>query len=143
MIRHTMADLLETAAKAGSFKTLLSAIETAELSDTLKSPGPFTVLAPSDDAFSQLPDGTLDNLKQDPSKLKQVLFYHVLFGDVRSDDLAEIHEAPTVEGSIVIVEQQDGITVNDVPVVQTDILADNGVIHVIDGVLMPTILSPE
>lgn len=138
-----MANLLETAATAGSFKTLLSAIETAGLADTLESPGPFTILAPSDEAFSQLPDGTFQALQEDISKLKQVLFYHVLFGDVRSDDLAEIHEAPTVEGSVVIVEQKDGITVNDAQVTQTDILADNGVIHVIDSVLMPTILSPE
>lgn len=138
-----MANLLETAATAGSFKTLLSAIETAGLADTLKSPGPFTVLAPSDEAFSQLPNGALEALVEDVSKLKQVLFYHVLSGDVRSDDLAEIHEAPTLEGSIVIVEQSGGIKVNDVQVTQTDILADNGVIHVIDAVLMPTILSPE
>lgn len=138
-----MPDLLETAANAGSFQTLLSAIETAGLTDTLKSPGPFTVLAPPDQVFSQLPDGTLEELKQDPSKLKQVLFYHVLFGDVRSDDLAEIHEAPTVEGSVVIVEHKNGITVNDAQVTKMDILADNGVIHVIDTVLMPTILIPE
>jgi uncharacterized surface protein with fasciclin (FAS1) repeats len=138
-----MADLLETAAQAGSFKTLLSAIEVAELVDTLKSPGSFTVLAPSDQAFSQLPEGMLDDLKQNISKLKQVLFYHVLPGDVRSDDLAEITEAPTLEGSVVIIEHDDGIKVNDARVTKMDILADNGVIHVIDAVLMPTILTPE
>lgn len=138
-----MADLLETAAAAGTFQTLLEAIQTADLTETLKSEGPFTVLAPTDQAFAQLPNGTLEELKQDLSKLKQVLFYHVLSGDVRSDDLAEIHEAPTLEGSVLIVEQNGGVRVNDIPVVQTDILTDNGVIHVIDGVLMPTILIPE
>jgi uncharacterized surface protein with fasciclin (FAS1) repeats len=143
-----MADLLETAAQAGSFKTLLEALQFAELTDTLKSPGPFTVLAPTDEAFAQLPEGTLESLKQDLSKLKQVLFYHVLYGDVRSDDLAEIDEAPTLEGSVIAVEHSStgnngGVTVNGANVTQTDILTDNGVIHVIDAVLIPTILSPE
>ncbi len=138
-----MADLLETAAQVGSFTTLLQVIETAELTDVLKSPGPFTILAPSDQAFQKLSPETLESLQQDLSKLKQILSYHVLFGDVRSDDLAEIHEAPTLEGSVVIVEQNGRITVNDITVSQMDILADNGVIHTIDTVLMPTILSPE
>lgn len=138
-----MANLLETAAQSGRFTTLLNAIETAELSDMLKSPGPFTILAPSDQAFQKLPQETLESLKQDISKLKQVLTYHVLYGDVRSDDLGEIHEAPTLEGSVVIVEQNGGITVNDIPVREMDILTDNGVIHVIEGVLLPTILIPE
>lgn len=138
-----MADLLETATKAGQFKTLLGAIEAAGLVETLKSPGPFTLLAPTDEAFARLPAGTLDDLKQHDSKLKQTLFYHVMSGDVRSDDLAEIHEAPTLEGSILFVDQTDGIKVNDAQVTQMDILTDNGVIHIIDTVLMPTILSPE
>ncbi len=138
-----MADLLETAAADGKFQTLLEAIKTAELTDALKSEGPFTILAPTDQAFARLPEGTMEDLKQDLSKLKQVLFYHVMSGDVRSDDLAEIHEAPTLEGSVLIVEQGDGVKVNDISVIQTDILTDNGVIHVIDGVLMPTILIPE
>jgi uncharacterized surface protein with fasciclin (FAS1) repeats len=138
-----MANLLETAAKAGQFKTLIEAIEAAGLTATLNAEGPFTILAPSDQAFSQLPEGELDRLKQNSSELKQVLFYHVLFGDVRAEDLAQIKEAPTVEGSIVIVEQSDGIKVNDAKVVQTDILTDNGVIHIIDTVLMPTILLPK
>jgi uncharacterized surface protein with fasciclin (FAS1) repeats len=138
-----MADLLKTAAQAGQFNTLIGAIESAGLTDTLNAEGPFTILAPSDQAFSQLPSETWDSLKQNVPKLKQVLFYHVLFGDVRAEDLAQIHEAPTVEGSIVFVDQADGIKVNDAQVTQMDILADNGVIHVIDSVLMPTILLPE
>ncbi|HEY9696242.1 MAG TPA: fasciclin domain-containing protein [Trichocoleus sp.] len=139
-----MTDLIETAASAGSFNTLMAAVKSADLEEMLKSPGPFTILAPSEEAFSQLPQGLMDDLLQDQQKLKQVLLYHVLFGDVRSDDLAEIKEAPTVEGSVVIVEQhKNGVTVNDANVIKMDILTDNGVIHVIDAVLMPTILQPE
>jgi uncharacterized surface protein with fasciclin (FAS1) repeats len=138
-----MADIVETAINAGSFKTLVEAVQAADLVDTLKSSGPFTILAPTDEAFAKLPEGTLDSLRQEPLKLKRVLTYHVLFGDVRSDDLAQIDEAPTVEGSIVAVEHSDGIKVNDAKVVQTDILADNGVIHVIDTVLLPTLAMAE
>jgi uncharacterized surface protein with fasciclin (FAS1) repeats len=134
-----MADLLQTAADAGSFKTLIKAIETAELTEILTSPGPFTILAPTDDAFSKLPEGTVAGLLEDVPKLKQILLYHVLFGDVRSDDLAEIEEAPTVEGSSIIVDQSNGIKVDEAHVTKFDILTDNGVIHVIDAVLMPTI----
>jgi uncharacterized surface protein with fasciclin (FAS1) repeats len=137
-----MANLMSTAASAGSFKTLLKAIEAAELTDFLESPGPFTVLAPSDDAFAQLPDGVLDHLLLDLPKLKRVLMYHILSGDVRSDDLAEIDEAPTEEGSIVAVERSNGhVKINEAEVLTTDILADNGVIHVIDQVLVPGVLE--
>lgn len=138
-----MADLVETATKAGSFNTLLTAVETAGLVDILKSPGPFTVLAPTDEAFARLPEGHLEALLQDTHKLKRVLLYHVLPGDVRSDDLAQIDEAPTEEGSIVAVDHSQGAKVNDANVTQTDILADNGVIHVIDSVLSPALLGSE
>jgi len=138
-----MADLLETATQAGSFSQLLSALEAANLTDTLKNPGPITVLAPTDEAFAKLPEGTIDGLLKEPLKLKRLLTYHVLSGDVRSDDLAQINEAPTMEGSIVAVEHEGGLKVNDANVVQTDILADNGVIHVIDTVLMPTLAMVE
>ncbi len=138
-----MADLLETATQAGSFSQLLSALEAANLTDTLKNPGPITVLAPTDEAFAKLPEGTIDGLLKEPLKLKRLLTYHVLSGDVRSDDLAQIDEAPTMEGSIVAVEHEGGLKVNDANVVQTDILADNGVIHVIDAVLMPTLAMVE
>jgi len=136
-----MANLIETANEAGSFKSLVTAVERAGLADILKGEGPYTVLAPTDDAFNQLPEGTLDSLLQDPHKLKQVLLYHVISGDVRSDDLAEIDEAPTMEGSVIAVEQTDGVRVNEAKVLQTDILTDNGVIHAIDAVLMPAILT--
>jgi uncharacterized surface protein with fasciclin (FAS1) repeats len=135
-----MANLLETAAKAGSFSKLLAAVEKAGLKETLETPGPYTLLAPTDEAFAKLPEGTLDSLLEDVSKLKRIVAYHVLFGDVRSDDLAQIDEAPTVEGSVVAIEQKGGIKVNGNSVTQMDILTDNGVIHLIDGVLMPAML---
>lgn len=138
-----MTAILETAQQAGSFNQFMSALKAADLEEMLKGKGPFTILAPTDDAFAKLPQDAVNELMQDTYRLKQVLLYHVLFGDVRSDDLAEIHEAPTVEGSIVIVEQNaDQIKVNDAQVTQMDILTDNGVIHAIDAVLMPTILEP-
>lgn len=136
-----MANLLETAAQAGSFKTLLTAIDKAGLAAELEAPGSFTLLAPTDAAFEKLPSGKLDELLNDLTKLRRVLSYHVLFGDVRSDDLAQIDEAPTVEGSVVAIDHDGGIKVNDTPVTQMDLLADNGVIHVIDGVLVPAILA--
>lgn len=135
-----MADLIETATNAG-FNTLITAVQAAGLVDVLKSPGPNTVLAPTDTAFAKLPEGTIDALLQDIPKLKKILAYHVVPGDVRSDDLAQIDEAPTLEGSVIAVEQTDGIRVNDAKVTQTDILTDNGVIHVIDTVLMPAMVA--
>ncbi|WP_088891066.1 fasciclin domain-containing protein [Leptolyngbya ohadii] len=138
-----MTAILEAAQQAGSFSQLMSALKAADLEEMLQGEGPFTILAPTDDAFAKLPEETVQDLMQDTYRLKQVLLYHVLFGDVRSDDLAEIHEAPTVEGSIVFVEQDaNQIKVNDAQVTQMDILTDNGVIHAIDAVLIPTILEP-
>jgi uncharacterized surface protein with fasciclin (FAS1) repeats len=137
-----MPNLLETAAQLGFFGTLLDAIESTEVSEMLASPGPFTILAPTDEAFNSLPSETLATLKEHPAKLKQVVLYHVLYGDVRSDDLAQIDEAPTVEGSIVAVEQGEEIKVNDIPIIKTDVLAENGVIHYLNGVLIPSILTP-
>jgi uncharacterized surface protein with fasciclin (FAS1) repeats len=137
-----MANLVETITQAGSFSTLMKAVEAAGVRETLEAPGPFAILAPTDDAFAQLPPGELDALLKDTHKLKQVLMYHVLFGDVRSDDLAEIDEAPTVEGSVVIVNRENGkIQVNDANVLKTDMLADNGVVHTIDRVLIPTMIG--
>ncbi|BAY46577.1 beta-Ig-H3/fasciclin [Scytonema sp. HK-05] len=137
-----MPDLVETAVNAGNFNTLAKAVEAAELVEILKSPGPYTVFAPTDDAFAKLPPGTLDSLLQDIPKLKKILMYHVANGDVRSDDLIQIDHAETLEGSIVAVDSADGkVKVNDANVVKTDILTDNGVIHVIDAVLMPAIVA--
>ncbi len=140
-----MADLIETAVNAGTFNTLVEAIKATDLVDILKSPGPYTVFAPTDEAFNNLPEGiTLDALLQDNHKLKRIVTYHVAFGDVRAEDLMQIEEAETVEGSVVAVESSDGkIKVNDANVLQSDILADNGVIHVIDAVLVPGLVAAE
>ena len=132
-----MADLVETAVNAGTFNTLMKAVEAADLVKILKSPGPYTVFAPTDEAFANLPEGTLDSLLQDIPKLKRIVTYHVVLGDVRAEDLLQIEEAETFEGSIVAIDSSDGIKVNDAKVVKTDILTDNGVIHVIDSVLIP------
>jgi uncharacterized surface protein with fasciclin (FAS1) repeats len=133
-----MANLVETAIEAGNFSTLVKAVEAVGLVETLSSPGPFTVFAPTDEAFAKLPQGTLDSLLQDTQKLKRILAYHVASGDVRSDDLIQIDHAETLEGSIVGIQSEAGkVTVNDSNVVKTDILTDNGVIHVIDTVLIP------
>lgn len=138
-----MADIVETAVKAGSFNTLVKAVEAAGLVDILKSPGPYTVFAPVDEAFARMPEGTLDSLLQDIPKLKKIVSYHVLFGDVRSDNLLEIEEAPTVEGSVVVIDTSNGYKVNQAVVLTPDILADNGVIHVIDSILMPAMMEYE
>ncbi|MFB8791906.1 MAG: fasciclin domain-containing protein [Potamolinea sp.] len=138
-----MADIIETAIKAGSFNTLVKAVEAADLVDILKSSGPFTLFAPIDQAFARLPEGTLDSLLQDIPKLKKILTYHVLFGDVRTDNLLELTEAETVEGSVVVIDTSHGYKVNQAIVVTPDIIADNGVIHVIDSILMPAILEYE
>jgi uncharacterized surface protein with fasciclin (FAS1) repeats len=137
-----MPDLLETALSAGNFNTLVKAAKAANLLEILKSPGSFTVFAPTDDAFANLPEGTLDSLLKDIPKLQKVVAYHVASGDVRSDDLLQINEAETLEGSIVAIESADGkIKVNSANILKTDILADNGVIHVIDAVLMPAMVA--
>lgn len=138
-----MADLVETAELAGTFNTLVKAIEVAELAETFKQPGPYTIFAPTDEAFAKLPEGTLESLLQNIPKLKRIVSYHVTFGDVRAEDLMEIQEAETFEGSIVAIDSSDGIKVNDANVVQTDVLTDNGVIHAIDAVLIPALVAAE
>lgn len=138
-----MADIVETAVNAGTFNTLIKAVEATELVEILKSPGPYTVFAPTDEAFNNLPPGTLDALLQDNHKLKRIVLYHVAFGDVRAEDLMQIDEAETVEGSIVAIESSSGLKVNDANVLKTDILTDNGVIHVIDAVLIPGLVAAE
>jgi len=137
-----MADLLETAVNAGNFKTLVKAVDALQLRETLAKPGIFTIFAPTDEAFAKLPEGTLDSLLQDIPKLKKIVTYHVAFGDVRSDDLKQLDEVETVEGSVLAIESADGtIKVNNASILKTDILTDNGTIHVIDAVLMPAIVA--
>jgi uncharacterized surface protein with fasciclin (FAS1) repeats len=139
-----MPGLVETAVKSGNFQTLLKFVEATNLVEILNSPGPYTIFAPTDEAFAQISKETLDALVQDTTKLRRIIAYHIVSGDVRSDDLVQIDEAPTVEGSVLAIESTNGkIKVNDATVLQTDILTDNGVIHVIDKVLIPAIVPNE
>ncbi|MGC1396675.1 MAG: fasciclin domain-containing protein [Coleofasciculaceae cyanobacterium] len=136
-----MADIIETAKNAGSFNTLLTALEAADLVKLLKSSGSYTVFAPIDDAFAKLPEGTLDGLLKDLPKLTKILAYHVVFGDVRTDNLVELEEAETVEGSIIAIDTSNGYKVNEAVILTPDVIADNGVIHIIDSILMPAMLE--
>jgi uncharacterized surface protein with fasciclin (FAS1) repeats len=141
---NNLLNLLEIASESGDLTLLLKGIQLAELTDTLNSEGSFTILAPTDEVFRQLPQAELDALFDNVPKLKRILLYHVLFGDVRSDDLIENDEAPTMEGSIVAIEHSEGkIRFNDAQATELDLLANNGVIHKISAVLMPAIASHE
>lgn len=131
-------DIVDTAVAAGSFNTLATALKAAGLVDTLKGKGPFTVFAPTDDAFKKLPAGTLEKLLADKAQLTKVLTYHVVAGKVMAADVVKLKEAKTVEGSMVkITVASGGVKVNDANVVKTDVGASNGVIHVIDSVILP------
>jgi uncharacterized surface protein with fasciclin (FAS1) repeats len=133
-----MKTIAETAIEDGRFTTLVEALKAAEMVDTLKGQGPFTVFAPTDDAFQQLPAGTVAQLLKDIPGLKNVLTYHVVSGKVMASDVVKLHEAKTVQGKNLSVKRSDGtVMINDAKVVVTDIQATNGVIHVIDKVLMP------
>ncbi|MEH2110963.1 fasciclin domain-containing protein [Nostoc sp. C052] len=132
-----MANIIDTATNNGSFKTLIAAIEAAGLEDTLKGAGPFTVFAPTDAAFNKLPAGTVDALLKDIPKLKKILTYHVVSGKVLAADVAKLKTAKTVEGSDVKIDASNGVKINDAKVATADVAADNGVIHVIDTVLIP------
>ncbi len=136
-----MPDIVDTAMSAGIFSTLVAAVTAAGLADTLKSPGPFTVFAPSDDAFSKLPSGTVEALLQDILTLRKILEYHVVSGKVTAADVVKLTKATTLEGSDVKIDASNGVKVNDATVVQPDIETDNGVIHVIDSVLLPPSVS--
>jgi uncharacterized surface protein with fasciclin (FAS1) repeats len=132
------ADIVDTAVSAGNFTTLVAAVKAAGLVDTLKGAGPFTVFAPTDEAFAKLPAGTVDALLKDPEKLKKILLYHVVSGSVMAADVVKLKTAKTVEGgSVKIHVMGSKVMVNTADVVKTDIVCDNGVIHVIDTVLMP------
>jgi uncharacterized surface protein with fasciclin (FAS1) repeats len=132
-------DIVDVAIANGGFKTLVAAIQAAGLVDTLKSPGPFTVFAPTDAAFAKLPAGTLDALLKDIPRLKSILTYHVVSGRVYAADVVKIKSAPTIQGSSVSISVAMGsVKLNgSSTVVVTDILTTNGVIHVIDTVLLP------
>jgi uncharacterized surface protein with fasciclin (FAS1) repeats len=131
-------DIVATATDAGTFKTLLKAVEAAGLAQTLKGSGPFTVFAPTDEAFTKLPAGALDALMQDKQKLTSVVTYHVLNGRVLAADVAKMKSAKTVNGQEVTISQRDGaVMVEGAKVIRTDVIASNGVIHVIDAVIQP------
>ena len=133
----THKDIVDTAVSAGQFNTLAKALTEAGLVETLKGAGPFTVFAPTDEAFAKLPAGTLEALLKDKAKLTAVLTYHVVAGKVTAADVVKLNEAKTVQGQSVKINTMGGVMVNDAHVVKTDIMASNGVIHVIDKVILP------
>lgn len=129
-------DIVDTAVAAGKFNTLAAALQAAGLVDTLKGPGPFTVFAPTDDAFAKIPKAELDALLKDKAKLSAVLTYHVVAGKVMAKDV-KAGKVKSVQGSELTLGTTGGVTVDAAKVVQADIVADNGVIHVIDSVVLP------
>lgn len=134
----TKKDIVKTAVDAGVFKTLATALKEAGLIETLQGKGPFTVFAPTDEAFAKLPKGTLDGLLKDKEALKKVLLYHVVSGKVMSGDVVKLKDAKTVEGSKVMIKVVDGsVMINNSKVTSADVEASNGVIHIIDTVLLP------
>ena len=132
-------DIVDTAVEAGSFGTLVAAVEAAGLVETLKGDGPFTVFAPTDEAFEALPEGTVDTLlmPENQDQLTAILTYHVVPGKVMSGDLSDGMTAETVQGETVTIMTEGGVTVDGANVTTADIEASNGVIHVIDAVIMP------
>jgi uncharacterized surface protein with fasciclin (FAS1) repeats len=131
-------DIVDTAVAAGQFTTLVAALQAAGLVDTLKGPGPFTVFAPTDEAFAKLPAGTVDALLKDIPKLTSILTYHVVPGKVMAADVVRLNSAKTVNGRSVRIAVKDGkVMVDKANVVKADIACSNGVIHVIDAVILP------
>lgn len=131
------ADIVDTAV-AGHFDTLVAAVKAAGLVDTLKGSGPFTVFAPTDAAFAKLPPGTLEALLKDPAKLKDILLFHVVSGKVMAADVVKLKGAKTVEGaSVMVMANGSAVMIDNANVTKTDIVCDNGVIHVIDTVILP------
>lgn len=136
----TLHDIVDTAVAAGSFKTLVAAVTAADLGATLKGAGPFTVFAPSDDAFAKLPAGTVDELikPENKAKLVSILTYHVVPGKIMAADIAgKTMQVKTVNGAEIAVDATNGVSINGAKVTSADIDATNGVIHVIDSVIMP------
>jgi uncharacterized surface protein with fasciclin (FAS1) repeats len=139
-VRAETRDVVDTAIAAGSFKTLAKALDAAGLVTTLKGVGPFTVFAPTDEAFAKLPDGTLETLlkPENKEKLRRVLTYHVVAGKVMASDVLKLQSARAVSGDTITVKVEDGVVhVENATVTSADVLASNGVIHVIDSVILP------
>jgi uncharacterized surface protein with fasciclin (FAS1) repeats len=132
-------DIVGVATSAGSFNTLLAAAKAAGLVETLQSDGPYTVFAPTDEAFGKLPEGMIDELLANPEKLKQILLYHVVPGNVMAKDVVGLSSATTAQGSdVAIAVKGDVVMINNAKVLKTDVMASNGVIHVIDTVIVPS-----
>ena len=139
-LRAETRDVVDTAIAAGSFKTLAKALDAAGLVTTLKGAGPFTVFAPTDEAFAKLPDGTLETLlkPENKEKLRRILTYHVVAGKVMASDVVKLQSARAVSGDTITVKVEDGVVhVENATVTSADVLASNGVIHVIDSVILP------
>jgi uncharacterized surface protein with fasciclin (FAS1) repeats len=131
-------DIVDTAVAAGNFTTLAKALQAAGLIETLKGPGPFTVFAPTDEAFAKLPAGAVEGLLNDPEKLKSILLYHVVSGKVTAKEVVKMKSAKTVQGSSARINAEKGaVMIDNAKVIKTDIMASNGVIHVIDSVILP------
>ena len=130
-------DIVDTAVAAGSFNTLVAAVQAADLVEVLKGDGPFTVFAPTDEAFAKLPEGTVEALLADKEALTKVLTYHVVAGKVMSKDVAKIDSAQTVQGQSITIDTSSGVKINNANVIMADVMASNGVIHVIDTVILP------
>lgn len=139
--QETSNTIVETAVEEGSFETLVAAVEEAGLVDTLSGEGPFTVFAPTDEAFAALPEGTVEALLEDIPTLKAILTYHVASGELSAEDVAGSESIETVFGQSIAVDTEDGVRVDDAAVTTADIECSNGVIHVIDEVLMPKDLA--
>jgi uncharacterized surface protein with fasciclin (FAS1) repeats len=132
-----MANIVEVAKGAGGFSTLLKAAEVAGLVDTLSTGGPFTIFAPTDDAFSEIPSETLNSLLNKPEELKNILLYHAIDGKVKSTDLSGKMKVETLQGKKIKINARKGVKINDAEVIKADIEADNGIIHVINKVILP------
>jgi uncharacterized surface protein with fasciclin (FAS1) repeats len=130
-------DIVETAAAAGTFKSLAAALQAADLVQTLKGPGPFTVFAPTDDAFAKIPKADLDALLKDKARLTKVLAYHVFAGNANSADLAMLKDLSTVNGARMKITAGKPLKVDNASIIKADVAASNGVIHIIDTVLIP------
>jgi uncharacterized surface protein with fasciclin (FAS1) repeats len=131
-----MADIVDIAVNTEGFSTLVAAVQAANLVDALKSPGPFTVFAPTDDAFAKLPPGTIQTLVQNTPQLARILTYHVVSGKLMKADLAKVNSVISLEGSPISIDCSDEFEVKNATVIAADIEADNGVIHVIDNVIL-------
>ena len=132
----SVADIVDIAVSADNFKTLVAAVQAAGLVETLKTPGPFTVFAPTDEAFAKLPPGTVQTLVQNPPQLARILKYHVVSGRLTQADLAKVDTVTSVEGSPISIDCTNGFEVKNATVIAADIEADNGIIHVIDNVIL-------